>query len=297
MTSEKNSFHAYHPIVNLVYFVAVIGFSMTQMHPLLLSSSLLCAFLCALTTCRKKSVLTALYLCIPMALMAAILNPLFNHEGKTLLAHLPWGAPVTLESVLYGLFSAFMICAVILWFVTFNAVMTSDKIIYLFGKILPSFSLLISMTLRFIPRFKQKINEISLAEKSLNGESVGFLPRLKTATKILSVAVTWSLEGALDTADAMKCRAYGTKKRSTFSICKFRRSDAYTLLFIVACSVYTLAGIISGEAELSYFPTISIQSVTPYSASVLAVYTLLCLTPVILKLYEDLKWKSLYSKI
>src|SRR5690606_15261610 len=103
---------------------------------------------------------------LPMLLFMAALNPLFNHQGVTILFYLERsGNPVTLESILYGISSAIMFVTVIMWFSCYNKVMTSDKFIYLFGRIMPKLSLLLSMTLRFVPRYIEKIREISYAQK------------------------------------------------------------------------------------------------------------------------------------
>ena len=40
------------------------------------------------------------------ALLAAVVNPAFVHQGVTILTYLPSGNPLTLESILYGLAAA-----------------------------------------------------------------------------------------------------------------------------------------------------------------------------------------------
>ena len=82
-----------------------------------------------------------------MLLMMALINPAFNHEGVTIIDYLPSGNPLTLESIVYGFTSAVMIVSVICHFSCYNEIMTSDKFIYLFGKIIPAMSLIISMTM------------------------------------------------------------------------------------------------------------------------------------------------------
>lgn len=56
---------------------------------------------------------------------------------------------------------------VIIWFSCYNVVMTSDKFIYIFGKILPALSLIFSMVLRFVPRYLAQIKVISNAQKCI----------------------------------------------------------------------------------------------------------------------------------
>ena len=89
-----------------------------------------------------------------MAALAALVNPAFNHEGATILTYLPSGNPLTMESMFYGVAAAVMLASVVLWFSSYNEVMTSDKFVYLFGRIIPALSLVLSMALRFIPKFK-----------------------------------------------------------------------------------------------------------------------------------------------
>ena len=123
----KDRFAAYHPLVNFFYFTLVLGFSMVLNHPLAQFISLVCAIIYAVQTEGKKAVLFTLRWCLPVMLLTAFMNPAFNHEGKTILLYFPTGNPLTLESILYGLSSGAMIATVMLWFTSFNRVITSDR--------------------------------------------------------------------------------------------------------------------------------------------------------------------------
>ncbi len=65
--------------------------------------------------------------------------------------------PVTLEAIVYGLVLASMLFISILWFSCYNKVMTTDKFVYLFGRVIPALSLVLSMVFRFVPRFGQQL--------------------------------------------------------------------------------------------------------------------------------------------
>ena len=136
----RDSFSCYHPLVNLVFFAEVLGFAMFLLHPLCLAISLLCGLAYALCLNGKKALGLCLKGILPMMVFTALLNPVFNHEGATILTWLPSGNPLTLESILYGFAAAAMLAAVVLWFSCFNAVITSDKFVYLFGRIIPALS-------------------------------------------------------------------------------------------------------------------------------------------------------------
>ena len=142
----RDSFAHYHPLVNFFYFTLVIGFTMALNHPLAKGISLTCATVYAVQAEGKQAVLFCLKWCLPMMLLTAFLNPAFSHEGVTILLYFPTGNPLTLESILYGLSAGTMLATVMLWFLNFNRVITSDKFIYLFGRIIPTMSLVLSMT-------------------------------------------------------------------------------------------------------------------------------------------------------
>ena len=161
---HRDTFSSCHPIVNFLYFVLVLIFSMFFMHPVSLLLSLASALTYAIYLNGRKAVRFSLRYMLPMMLLAAITNPIFNHAGVTILTYLPSGNPLTLESILYGIASAMMLAAVITWFSCYSAVMTSDKFVYLFGRVVPALSLILSMTLRFVPKFKAQFQVVSQAQ-------------------------------------------------------------------------------------------------------------------------------------
>ena len=151
---NKDAFSGYHPIINFLYYALVLLFSMCLMHPIYLIISLTGALAYDIYLKGRKAVRFAVMGLLPMAVIAALVNPAFNHEGQTMLTYLPSGNPLTLESILYGVAAAVMLASVVLWFSSYNEVMTSDKFVYLFGRMIPALSLVLSMALRFIPKIQ-----------------------------------------------------------------------------------------------------------------------------------------------
>ena len=295
----KDHFGSYHPIVNLLYFALVIAFSLIITHPAAQAVALISAFLYAVTAEGKKSVAFLLRFCLPTVLLTAIINPAFNHEGTTVLLYFGTGNPLTLESMLYGVGAGVTLVTVLMWFSAFNRVMTTDKVIYLFGKLIPALSLIISMTLRFIPKFKAQMATVTDAQRCLGRDvSEGsILQRLKTAVLILSIMITWSLENAIETADSMKSRGYGLRGRSAYSIYRMDERDKYTLLWLGFCGLFLTVGEILSAFGFRYFPDIRYAPVDMTTVPFYAIWLGLCLTPVILNLGEEKKWKTTYSKI
>ena len=294
----RDCFSTYHPVVNFVFFAEVLGFSMFLLHPMCLVISLLCGAGYALCLNGRKAVGLCLKGVLPMMVFTAILNPIFSHEGITILTYLPSGNPLTLESVLYGLAAAAMLGAVVLWFSCFSAVITSDKFVYLFGRVIPALSLVLSMALRFVPRFMAQLKVVTRAQKCIGKDpSQGSLfHRIRCAGSILSVMLTWALENGIDTADSMKSRGYGLPGRTAFSVYRFDKRDRQALVCLLVLGAAVLAGAAFDGLTWRYFPSVR-WSTTPLSFGVLAAYTALCALPLILNWKEDRKWNALRSKI
>ena len=295
----QDRFAKYHPLVNFLYFALVIGFSMALNHPLAQGISLFCAAVYAVQTEGRNAILFTLRLCLPMVLLTVFVNPAFSHEGVTILLYFPTGNPLTLESILYGISSGVMIATVMLWFLNFNRVITSDKFIYLFGRIIPAMSLVLSMTLRFIPKFKGQMAQTVDSQRSIGRDiSRGSLwQRTKIAVTVLSIMITWSLENAIETADSMKSRGYGLKGRTAFSIYRFDERDKMALLYLGFCGFYLLTGSMVSAFGFRYFPSIRYIGLNTVTLSFQFVYLILCLMPVVLNRAEEKKWKAIHSKM
>ena len=204
----RDSFSTYHPAVNLLFFTEVLGFSMFLLHPMCLAVSLAGAAAYDLYLNGKKALAFCLKGILPMMAVTALLNPCFNHQGATILAYLPSGNPLTLESILYGLAASGMLLAALLWFSCVTAVLTTDKFVYLFGRIAPALGLVLSMTVRFVPRFAARFREARAARRCLApAGQEGLIARLRELAAVLSAMVSWSMENAMDTADSMKAGA------------------------------------------------------------------------------------------
>ena len=295
----KECVSEYHPTVNFLYYALVLLFSMCLMHPAYLAISLTGALAYDIYLKGRKAVRFAVMGLLPMAVLAALVNPAFNHEGATILTYLPSGNPLTLESMLYGIAAAVMLASVVLWFSSYNEVMTSDKFVYLFGRVIPALSLVLSMALRFIPKFKAQMQTVSEAQACIGRDTKNgsVFRRVGNAVKIFSIMVTWSLENAIETADSMRSRGYGLPGRTAFSIYRFDDRDKSALAWLIFCGAYLISGWMAGGTYFRYYPTIKAAAFTPMTVSFMLVYLALVLTPVILDRREDRLWNSLQSNI
>lgn len=292
---ERDVFCAYHPLVNFLYFAMVLVFAMCWMDPVSLAVALGSSLGYCLYLKGAGALGRQVRAMLPLAGMVAVINPLFNHAGDTVLAHFPSGAPLTLESVAYGLAAAVMLWAVMSWFTCYTAVMSADKFVYLFGRAAPTLSLILSMTLGLIPKLKRRFAEVAQAQKSV-GLDVGagpLLRRLRVAVTIVSILITWSLENAMETADSMRSRGYGLPGRTAFSIYFFTRRDKLVLGWLAACGAVLVWGWARGGFAWQYFPTLQVLNLGPGELALRGCYLALCLTPLILNGREELVWRRL----
>ena len=217
-----------------------------------------------------------------------------KQSGVTILCYLPRGNALTLESVAYGLAAGGMLASALLWLRCFQAVITSDKVMYLFGRAVPALSLILSMAMGFIPRFRQQLAAVNQAQQGIGrgGPEQSRLQRMRVRVNAISILVSWALENAVDTADSMKSRGYGLPGRTAFSIYRMEPRDRGMLAWLLWCGFYITCGALAGGMDFQYFPMLRSAKVTPLSISFFMVYLALCLTPVILAGYSAWRWQA-----
>ena len=147
---------------------------------------------------------------------------------------------------------------------------------------------------KFVKDFVKSVSERCVGRDVSTGT---VLQRIKNGLTILSIVITWALENAIETADSMRSRGYGMAGRTAFSIYRLQRRDIYALIFLILASGYVIAGSATGGIYWQYYPLASGQLTGFYTISVFAVYLALCLIPLMINLWEEVKWKSLTSKI
>jgi energy-coupling factor transport system permease protein len=301
LETVQNKFSTFHPFINLFYFCVTIGMTVFVTHPVILAISLCSGIACFVMQKGGKSTIRMLLYSLPFVIIIALMNPLFNHYGVTILGYFYNGNPFTLESCVYGVVMAVMLLSVLIWFGYYTEIMTSDKFIYLFGKILPVLSLVLSMSLRFVPRFLEQQKVIHQAQMCVgrDGADRGILSRIRAGIRNFSILVTWSLENAIETADSMKCRAYGEKGRTAYSIYRFDRQDRICLGSMIILFGITLYGARSGWFYSSYNPQIRITGIplTIKSFLAYAAFTVFCMFPTIMEAADKKAWQIRRMKL
>ncbi|MGN8886115.1 energy-coupling factor transporter transmembrane component T [Blautia sp. HCP28S3_G10] len=298
----KDSFSGCYPILNFFYFGVILIFTMFNQHPVFLAVSYAGAVVYSgILNGWKKTLKQSFLLTLPGLLIVALLNPMFNHYGVTMLFYIESsGNWVTLEALVYGIVLGAVMFVVIQWFSCYNQIMTSDKFVYIFGRIIPALSMILSMALRFVPRFTAQLHVIRNGQKAM-GRDTGngnVISRARHGLNMLSILITWALENAIETSDSMRSRGYGLRGRTAFSIYRFTRRDKILGAIMTGLFVIITVGCARGAVFAQYNPRILLAGFTvqgrtaPVSCSpVLAFATyisfgLFCFLPVILDVAE-----------
>ena len=285
-----------HPTALFIYFLTVILLPMFVLDPIILALSLLGAALCLLCV-RKSEEKSGILLYSLLFFGITIINPLISHNGETELFFIN-NKPVTLEAVIYGAVSAVMIIGILIWFRSFSAVMTGEKLLYLVGSVLPKTSVILCTALRYIPLFKKQHEKIRATQTAMGLYTAdNITDKLKGSARVFSILTTWSLENSIDTADSMKARGYGLKHRTAFSLYKYHISDiVFTIITVLlAASAITFAAV--GGLSMQFYPTIALPETTALIVVCYISYGALSLLPAVLEITEILKWRYLTSRI
>ena len=101
-----------------------------------------------------------------------------------------------------------------------------------------------------------------------------------------------SMENAVQTADSMKARGFGARRRTTFHLFRFDARDARTLALILTLSGICVVARCYGHGYMEYYPRITALTMGPSSMTMFILFAALMLLPSILEAKEAVVWRS-----
>ena len=271
-----------HPLAMTIYFLAVMGIVMFCTNPIMIVISLIGAVLYFLVRNGKGNANLHISFGI-LFVVLTLVNPLVSHNGVTVLFVMN-DNPITLEALLYGLNSAVMITAILYWLRLFSMMMTSEKILCVFGAISPKIALILSMSLRFVPLFQKQAKKVSDAQKAIGYfQSDNIIDSIHQKIRVLDIVLTWALENGIITANSMEARGYSVAKRSHFSIHPIRKNDVLLMFVTVILSGVCIGAMVCKKMTFVFYP--EIQATEPNLLATLAMigYGILVLLPSIIQ--------------
>lgn len=286
-------FERCHPAVNLIYFAAVIAGTVAFRHPVFLAVSSLSACAYSIRRNRGKAVAFNLLL-IPGAVIFSFYYSSYHHFGITVLKQNFVGNNMTLESLVYGLVLGISVAGVCIWMSCVYSVFSTDKMVYLFGRVSPRLSLFLAIALRMVPRIKKEARKINMAQRGI-GRGLGqgnLWKRMINGIRILSMLITWTIESLMTASDAMRSRGSSLRGRTAFSIYRFDNRDRTYVVGMFLCITLTSMAVLLKFTDMTYDPRIIWKPVTPASFLFYFGYAVLCLMPLGMELWTDYQFRK-----
>lgn len=286
-------FEACHPAVNFIFFASVLWGTVSFQHPVFLAIGWLCAFAYSVRRAGRKAVIFNLFL-LPLIVIFALYYSAYHHFGVTVLRKNFIDNNMTLESLVYGLVVGLRFATVCMWLEALFSVVSSDKVIYLFGKVSPRLSLFLTILLRFLPRLSREAGRINLARRGVGrgaGQGSPFR-RLMNCLGIFSMLITWMISALALESDSMRSRGSLLRGRTAFSIYRFDNRDRAFVIALFTCLTLTLMGAILGTGRMWYNPRILWRPLNVLGLLTAAGYLALCLMPLGLELWTDYRFRK-----
>ena len=155
-------FESCHPAVNFIFFAAALYGTVRFDHPVFLAIACASAFAYSVRRCGKRAAAVNLGF-LPLILAFALYYSSYHHFGVTVLRQNFIGNNLTVESFVCGLVIGLQFATLCMWLEAIFRVVTSDKVVYLFGRVSPRLSLFLTILLRFIPRIGREARKIDRA--------------------------------------------------------------------------------------------------------------------------------------
>lgn len=278
---RQTLFSTYHPAINLLYFLAVIVFTFMSMQPMCVTLSFVAASVyCVFLKGWRKYMKTArfLLLLVPVVVLA---NMFFSGLGQTVLFSIA-GNAFTLEAGVYGFTSGLMLASVLVWFMCYEEVMTTDRFLFLFAKLLPALSLVISMIFKLLPDLVTRGRMITNVQTALlGGVSCSASERRHQGIRMASVLMSVSMEGSIETSDSMRARGYGAADRTSYATYGWKVHDTLALVVLLVLIAVCAVLVYVATAQFTFYPALSVLNVLWWGY---VPYLLLLFFPLLLEL-------------
>ena len=295
---KRDAFSDFHPAVSFAFFVVALVLCMFLRHPAFTVAALVFSFLYALTIQGARA---GKFLCamLPVLLLIAVINPLFNTLGQTVLFTYFDNRPYTLEALLYGACTGCMFVAMFVWFSSYNRVMTSDKFTFLFGGLAPAITLTLTMALRLVPAYLNKLRQFASCRSSLGKtpQEGSMSERVAHGADLLSQLTTWAFESAVQTADSMKSRGYGVGKRTQFALFRLTARDTACFVAMAVLCALVVLGAVCGSQNIQFYPALVFPKQDAVWLLSFCAYCALLFLPTFINVKELVVWRSSLSRM
>jgi energy-coupling factor transport system permease protein len=215
-----------NPVVKLVWGTIIIVLSLIFNHPLYIFTLLVAIVMLVKSASIWREWTSVFKLWLWLGATIILINALVSYHGNHVLVVAPFTLPVlgrpmiTLEAVTFGAVMALKLLVIISSFAFVNLTVHPDDIMSVLLKMkLPYKSVLVtSLSTRFIPCLIEDLQRISDAYRTRGVplDSGSWFRRLRNRAGIVIPLLSNSLDRAVQVAEAMEARAFGTGQKRTY---------------------------------------------------------------------------------
>jgi energy-coupling factor transport system permease protein len=282
-----------HPVVKLTWGIGFIVLSLIFDHPLYILALLFSLVPVMKLTGIWREWASVLKLLLWLGVSIIVVNALVSHQGNHILAAAPFTLPVigrpvvTMEALAFGAVMALKLLGIISAFIFINLTVHPDDIMSVMLKLrFPYKSVLVtSMSTRFIPCLVEDVQRITDAYRTRGVllDTGNWVKRLKKRAGIIVPLLSNSLDRAVQVAEAMEARAFGTgEKRVFYKDVKLSPIDLVTL---TAAAVPLTTGCIlrvMKYGSYQFYP--NLEKIAPHLFGLVLVFMLLLILIAIIPL-------------
>ena len=292
------NFAGLHPAAQFLFYGVLLSLTLLLEHPASLLLIWLAAILALRPVAEGKLWIGLALLPLFFALPTALLNALFRHYGLHILWYFPSGNALTLEAILDGAQAGFRLGLAMQWLHHLYRTLESDRILYLFSAF-PTFSLLLTLVLRYLPRFSAEARSLAALHKLRDrGAKQPLGRRLRRQASLLAALSGWAMESSILTADAMQARGLGLPVKATrYRLYSWRRGDVWAVVTLVLLSGVSLYLGLQGRLPATYNPYLSLPSWTTGDVLYLASAGLIAFLPFLIDLGGSVRWTDRKSVV
>jgi len=253
-----------HPFVGVLFLLTWTTTAMLLDHPLMLSALCIGHVSVLLAMGGLRSMKIYLIAGLSMVPVIVIINMLFNRSGNTVLFDIGGlvgldARPVTLEAMLYGVEMGIKIIAIMLIFGVAQQMVRQDRAIREVMRWTPKLGLITMMAFVSLPRLQRDMERIAtvMACRGVRYPSRNIFLRIVVSLPMWKALLIASLEGSLETGEALHARGFGMARRSKVQAAAWKARDLYVGIICIIGAGLCVWGWSRGMMSYAFFPELT----------------------------------------
>ena len=266
-TDKKTPIHILHPGCKLMWAFAVLIGSFMINDPIFLLLLFLSTIPFVIIGKITKEWSYFIKIVFFLSFFIIIINLFASQHGTHIfynLSNIPLigSLKLTLESLLFSISMSLRLFSTISAFAIVSLTINPDDLLQMFliFKIPQKTVITTSISTRFIPCFLKDVDTLSdsLKTRGYQINDGGFIDRIKKRAILIPPLISSSLERAIQSAEAMEARAFGSNgKKSFYKKIKTTFFDKILIIFSASLLFYFLIIWFYSIGSYSYYPSLS----------------------------------------